>query len=89
MWLPSQHIDAPVSAGSGKTKLHLKLARNLQEDGDAGEAHLQRDSNTLFSLEPQSLPNLSPKSPSPHSHPPGHSLKLKQFLWRGTGSESL
>lgn len=36
MWLPPQHIDVPVAAGGGKTELHVELARNLQEDGDAG-----------------------------------------------------
>ena len=56
MWLPSQYIDAPVAAGGGKAELHIKLARNLQEDRDAGETHLQRDSNTPVSLEPQPLP---------------------------------
>ena len=60
MWLPSQYIDAPVAAGSGKTELHIKLARSLQEDRDAGEAHLQRDSNTPVSLEPRPLPDLTP-----------------------------
>lgn len=60
MWLPSQYIDAPVAAGSGKTELHIKLARSLQEDRDTGEAHLQRDSNTPVSLEPQPLPDLTP-----------------------------
>ena len=60
MWLPSQYIDAPVAAGGGKAELHIKLARNLQEDRDAGETHLQRDSNTPVSLEPQPLPDLTP-----------------------------
>ena len=40
--LPSQDIDAPISAGSSQPELHIKLAGNLQEDRDTGQAHLQR-----------------------------------------------
>lgn len=59
MWLPSEDIDVPVAAGSGKAERYIELARNLQEDGDAGEAHLQRrGSNTPLSLEPQPFPVL-------------------------------
>lgn len=36
IWLPSQDIDIPVAAGSGEPELYIELARNLQEDGDAG-----------------------------------------------------
>lgn len=58
MWLPSQDIDVPIAAGSSKPELYIELARNLQEDGDAGQAHLQRNgSNVLISL------SLSPPPP--------------------------
>lgn len=42
VWLPSQDVDVPVAAGGGKPELHIELARNLQEDGDAGQVHLRR-----------------------------------------------